>query len=133
MNTSMTRFWFIAGSIAASAGVALGAFGAHALKARVGADLLAVFETAVRYQMYHALGLFAVAWASTRWSPKWTTASGWLLLVGIVVFSGSLYLLVLTGTRWLGAITPIGGVCFILGWLALAMAAVSGSGRPAAS
>ena len=133
MNTSMTRFWFIAGSIAAGAGVALGAFGAHALKARVGADLLAVFETAVRYQMYHALGLFAVAWASTRWSPKSTNASGWLLLVGIVVFSGSLYLLVLTGTRWLGAITPIGGVCFILGWLALAMAAVSGSGRPAVS
>ena len=133
MNAGMTRFWFIAGSIAAGAGVVLGAFGAHALKAMVGTDLLAVFETAVRYQMYHALGLLAVAWASTRWSPKWTSASGWLLLVGILVFSGSLYLMVLTGARWLGVVTPIGGVCLIAGWFALAFAAFNGQDRPSCS
>ena len=101
-------------------GVGLGAFGAHALKARLSPGDLDIFETGVRYQLVHALGLFAVAWAATRFPSAWVLSAGWLLTVGIVVFSGSLYLLVLTNTRWLGAITPIGGAAFILGWLALA-------------
>ena len=118
--------WFLIGAIAGGAGVALGAFGAHGLKSRVGADLLAVFETGVRYQMYHALALLAVGWAVTRWPGAWVGAAGWLFLVGIVVFSGSLYVMTFTGARWLGAITPIGGVAFILGWVALAVAALKG-------
>ena len=122
----MTSAWLAAGSLSAAIGVALGAFGAHALKARLSEDLLVVFEVGVRYQMYHALALLAVAWASTRWPGIWVNVSGCLLLVGIVVFSGSLYVMAFTGARWLGVITPIGGLCFILGWLALAVAAIRG-------
>ena len=119
--------WFVAGAVAGALGVAFGAFGAHALKSRVTEDLLAIFEIGVRYQMYHALALIGVAWAATRWPGHWINASGWLFLVGIVVFSGSLYLMTLTGMRWLGAITPIGGVCLILGWVALSAAVLRGS------
>ena len=117
----MTTGWFALGALAGAVGVALGAFGAHALKSRVTEDLLAVFEIGVRYQMYHALALFAVAWAAAHWPSGWVNASGWLFLVGILVFSGSLYIMTLTGASWLGAITPIGGLCFILGWVALAV------------
>jgi uncharacterized membrane protein YgdD (TMEM256/DUF423 family) len=85
--------------------------------------MLAVFETGVRYHLIHALALLAVGWATTRWPGGWVAASGWLFLAGIVVFSGSLYLMTLTGARWLGAVTPLGGLAFILGWLALALAA----------
>jgi uncharacterized membrane protein YgdD (TMEM256/DUF423 family) len=116
--------WFATGAVAAALGVALGAFGAHGLRAHVAADALAVFETGVRYQMVHALGLLAVAWAAARWPGPWVEAAGWLFVAGIVLFSGSLYLLTLTGARWLGAITPLGGVAFIVGWLALAAAAL---------
>ncbi len=119
--------WFAVGAIAGAIGVTLGAFGAHALKSRVSEDLLAVFEIGVRYQMYHALALFAVAWAAGRWPGNWINASGWLFTSGILIFSGSLYLMTLTGERWLGAITPIGGLCFILGWIALAVVALRGS------
>jgi uncharacterized membrane protein YgdD (TMEM256/DUF423 family) len=122
----MTNAWFAAGALAGATGVALGAFGAHALKARLSDDLLLVFEIGVRYQMYHALALLAVAWATTRWPGVWVNASGWLLLAGILVFSGTLYLMAFTGARWLGAITPIGGFCLILGWIALAVAAIRG-------
>ena len=115
--------WFAIGAIAAAIGVTLGAFGAHALKARVAEDLLSIFEVGVRYHMYHALALLAVGWAAGRWPGNWVNASGWLFVIGILIFSGSLYLMVLSGARWLGAITPIGGLCFILGWIALAMAA----------
>jgi len=80
----------------------------------------------VRYQMYHALALLLVGWAATRWSGAWAGAAGWLFLAGIVVFSGSLYVMTLTGARWLGAITPLGGLAFILGWLCLAVGAVRG-------
>ncbi len=111
----MKSNWFAAGAIAGAVGVALGAFGAHALKSRVTEDLLAVFEIGVRYQMYHALALFAVAWAAERWPGNWINASGWLFMIGILVFSGSLYLMTLSGVRWLGAITPIGGLFFIFG------------------
>lgn len=112
-------------------GVALGAFGAHGLKARLDPDMLTIFEVGVRYQMYHAFGLLASAWASARWPGSVTSASGWCFVVGTVVFSGSLYLLALTDVRWLGAITPIGGVAFLAGWLCLAWSAWSApTGQP---
>lgn len=102
--------------------VAAGAFGAHALRARLAEDMLAVWETAARYQTYHALALLGVALASARWPAGQWSAAGWLFTAGIVVFSGSLYLLALTGVRWLGAVTPIGGACFLAGWAVLAWA-----------
>jgi len=112
----MERKVFAAGSILAALGVGLGAFGAHSLKTVVGPEFLAVFETGVRYQMYHGLGLLALAWAISRWPERRFLPAVWLLFGGTVVFSGSLYLLVLTGARWLGAITPFGGVALIAGW-----------------
>lgn len=114
-------FWYL-GCVFGLLAVAAGAFGAHALRARLPADLLAVFETGARYQMYHALALLAVAAAAARAPSAAANAAGWLFTAGIVLFSGSLYLLALTGTRWLGAITPLGGVCFLAGWGALALA-----------
>lgn len=115
--------WLTTGALAAAAGVALGAFGAHGLRVRVAPELLGVFETGVRYHLVHALGLLAVAWAAERWPGAWVTAAGWLFLAGILVFSGSLYALVLSGARWLGAITPVGGLAFLAGWIALAVGA----------
>ena len=119
----MDRVFVALGALAGFIGVALGAFAAHGLKSRLDAGMLAVFETGVRYQMYHALALLAVGWACTRWPGTWTNASGWLFVAGIVVFSGSLYVLALSGVRWLGAITPLGGLAFLAGWLCLAWAA----------
>jgi len=104
----------------AGLGVAAGAFGAHALRQRLPTELLGVFETGVRYQMYHALGLLAVALASDRWPSVDLNLAGWLFLVGILLFSGSLYALCLSGLRTLGAITPVGGLCFLLAWAKLA-------------
>ena len=121
----MARVFFGLGALSALISVAAGAFGAHALRERLAPDLLAVFETGARYQMYHALGLLAVAWAVGRW-PGPASAAGWLFVAGTVLFSGSLYLLALTGHRWLGAITPLGGVAFLAGWAALAWAALRG-------
>lgn len=112
----MDRRVFAAGSILAGLAVVFGAFGAHALEAHLSPDLLGTFETGVRYQMYHALGLLALAWAIEQWPERRLLPAAWLLLVGTVVFSGSLYFLVLTGIRWIGAITPIGGVALIAGW-----------------
>lgn len=104
--------------------VALGAFGAHGLKDRVTPDLLAVFETGVKYHFYHALALLALALGPERlWQSGLTPAAGGAWIVGIAVFSGSLYLMTFTGLRWLGTITPIGGVAFIVGWALLAVAA----------
>ena len=120
--------WFAAGAIAAGLGVGLGAFGAHGLKSRVGPEDLAIFETGVRYHLIHALALLAVGWATDRWPGGLTSAAGWLFVAGIVVFSGSLYVLVLSGARWLGAVTPIGGMAFLLGWAALAVSAIRGRG-----
>ena len=122
----MSSPWFGIGAIAAAIGVGLGAFGAHGLKARVDADMLVVFETGVRYHLIHALGLLAVGWAAARWGGTATQVAGVLMTFGIVVFSGSLYTMVLTGARWLGAITPIGGLAFIAAWIALAVAAFRG-------
>ena len=117
--SSALRF-FALGALFAMVAVAAGAFGAHGLRARVDPAMLAVFETGARYQMYHALGLLAVAWALTVAPGRLASAAGWLFVAGILVFSGSLYALVLTGVRVLGAITPFGGVAFIAGWACLA-------------
>ena len=117
--------WFAIGAALAGIAVALGAFGAHGLKTRVTPDLLIVFETAVRYHMYHALALLAVGWAATRWPQTQVQAAGYLFVIGIVIFSGSLYAMTLTGIRWLGAVTPFGGLALILGWAALAWAATT--------
>jgi len=110
----------VLGAVSAFVAVAAGAFGAHALRARLTPDLLAVFETGARYQMYHALALFAVAWATGRFPHGAIGAAGWLFVAGTVIFSGSLYALALSGVRALGAVTPLGGVCFLAGWLMLA-------------
>ena len=115
----MQRFFFAMGAAFALLGVAAGAFGAHALKGKLSLDMQTTFETAVRYQMYHALGLIGVAWALSQWSNAVIAAAGWLFILGIAIFSGSLYVLALSGIRWLGAITPIGGLCFIAGWACL--------------
>lgn len=105
-------------------GVALGAFGAHGLRDRLSPEMLAIFETGVRYQVYHALALIAVVVALIRWPASTLPAvAGWLFVTGIVVFSGSLYILALSGQRWWGAITPIGGVAFLGGWICLLIAA----------
>lgn len=116
------KLFFTLGAVLAGLGVVLGAFGAHALRASLSPEDLATFEIAVRYQMYHALALLGVAWATTQWSASTVQAAGWAFVIGILVFSGSLYVLVLTGQRWLGAITPIGGVALIAGWAMLAWA-----------
>ena len=115
----MDRFFFIVGAIMAFLAVALGAFGAHALKNRLTPDMLDIFEVGVRYHMYHALGLLAVAWATSRWPESNVTAAGWAFIVGIIIFSGSLYILSMTGMRWFGAITPLGGLAFLIGWAIL--------------
>jgi uncharacterized membrane protein YgdD (TMEM256/DUF423 family) len=117
-------FWAAIGAINAFLAVACGAFGAHALKRRLDAERLAVFETGARYQMYHALALIAVSWlAATRGEAADT--AGALFLAGIVFFSGSLYALALSGVRKLGAMTPLGGLCFLLGWTDFAWIAMS--------
>lgn len=120
----MDRFFVVVGSLAALLGVAAGAFGAHALRPRMTPDMLAVFETGVRYQLVHALALLAVAWACGRWPGRVSAAAGWLFIAGIVLFSGSLYLLALTAIRSFGAVTPVGGLAFMLGWACLAWSAV---------
>jgi uncharacterized membrane protein YgdD (TMEM256/DUF423 family) len=116
----MDKLFFLLGSASAGLAVALGAFGAHALKARLSPEMLAVYETGVRYQLTHALALLAVAWAVMRWPGPAVTASGWLFVAGTLLFSGSLYALALTGVRGLGAVTPIGGVAWLVGWGCLA-------------
>jgi uncharacterized membrane protein YgdD (TMEM256/DUF423 family) len=117
----MERTFVGIGSMMALIAVAAGAFGAHALKERLSPELLATFEVAARYHMYHALGIIAVAWTTSRWPGS--APAGWFFLAGIVIFSGSLYLLAITGHRWLGAVTPLGGLAFLTGWLALAWSA----------
>ena len=115
----MDRFFFLSGAVAAFVAVALGAFGAHSLRTKLSPEMLNIFEIGVRYQMYHAFGLIAVAWATTRWPQANLNAAGWAFIAGIVIFSGSLYLLSITDTRWLGAVTPIGGLAFLIGWAIL--------------
>jgi uncharacterized membrane protein YgdD (TMEM256/DUF423 family) len=119
----MERVFFAAGALSALIGVAAGAFGAHGLKSRLSPEMLSVFEVGVRYQMYHAFALIVAAWAQTRWPATPVITAGWLFIAGTLLFSGSLYLLSLTSLRWLGAITPLGGLAFLAGWLCLAWAA----------
>jgi uncharacterized membrane protein YgdD (TMEM256/DUF423 family) len=121
----MDRTFVALGALSAGISVAAGAFGAHALRARLSPDLLAIFETGARYQMYHALGLVAAGWAASR-APQPAAWAGWLFVLGTVLFSGSLYALALSGVRTFGAVTPFGGVAFIAGWVALAVAALRG-------
>ncbi|MFB6230441.1 MAG: DUF423 domain-containing protein [Salinibacter sp.] len=118
--SSTPRLFVGLGALAAGIAVALGAFGAHGLEGRVSPDRLDTFRTGVRYQMYHGLALLVVGWAIAQgWGPllHWV---GYCFVAGIVIFSGTLYLLVLTDTGWLGAITPLGGVAFVVGWAMLA-------------
>lgn len=119
------RIFWISGTVGAGLAVALGAFGAHAFRPLLPPDRLDIFETAVRYHFYHALALLIVALALTRWPRRSIVAAGWLFLAGLILFSGSLYLLSWTGQSWLGAITPLGGAAFLGGWACLAWA-----GRP---
>jgi len=118
----MERFFFVAGSLMGFLAVTLGAFAAHGLRTHLDADLITVFETGVRYQMYHAFALLAVAMAYNKWPGKGLILSGWMFIAGIILFSGSLYALSLSGVRWLGMITPIGGLAFLTGWLCMAWA-----------
>lgn len=114
------QFFFTVGSLSAAIAVIFGAFGAHLLKKRLPVERLESFETGVRYQMYHALALLGASFATVNWSFSiLPVLAGWLFILGTLLFSGSLYLLSLTGKRWLGAIAPIGGVALILGWLCL--------------
>jgi uncharacterized membrane protein YgdD (TMEM256/DUF423 family) len=122
----MDRVFLALGAISGLVSVAAGAFGAHALRSRMSADLLAVFETGARYEMYHAFGLVAAAWAVTRWPGGAAAAAGWLFVAGTVLFSGSLYALALSGVRALGAVTPFGGLAFLAGWALLAWTALRG-------
>jgi uncharacterized membrane protein YgdD (TMEM256/DUF423 family) len=118
--------WTAAGAIALALAVSLGAFGAHQLRGRLDAYSLDVFERAVFYHFVHALGLLLVSLLARAGSisPQAGARAGWLLLAGIVLFSGSLYVLAISGARWLGAITPLGGVSFIAAWILLAWAAI---------
>jgi len=116
----MIRTFLIIGSLSALVGVALGAFGAHGLKDRLEPGMLSIFETGVRYHMYHAFGILAVAWVLSQWPQASAGVSGWLFVAGTVLFSGSLYLLALTGEQWFGAVTPVGGLLFLAGWMWLA-------------
>src|SRR4051812_37388433 len=118
----MDRTFLLAGSVAGLIAVGFGAFGAHGLRSRLSPDMLAVFETGVRYHIYHALALLLVAALIPRLEGKAIVAAGWCFVAGITLFSGSLYLLAVTGVTVLGAITPLGGVAFLAGWAALALA-----------
>lgn len=118
----MKTDFLLPGAISAFIGVAMGAFGAHGLKTVLSPNMLAVYQTGVTYQMWHALGLIVIALLG-RQAPVSALLhrAGWLMLSGIILFSGSLYLLALTQLRWLGMITPIGGVCFLAAWLSIAI------------
>jgi uncharacterized membrane protein YgdD (TMEM256/DUF423 family) len=124
----MDKLFFCLGALSGFLSVALGAFAAHGLKARLAPEMLAVFEAGVRYQMYHAFALLAVGWAAARWpgSAAALSASGWLFVAGSLLFSGSLYALSLSGEKWLGAVAPVGGLALLAGWLCLAWGAWKG-------
>ena len=119
----MDRTFLFLGALAGLTAVGLGAFAAHGLRTRLSPDMVAIFETGVRYHMYHALALFLTSLLMGRLSQTLAIAAGWCFVAGIILFSGSLYLLALTGVTVLGAVTPVGGVAFLLGWGCLAAAA----------
>ncbi|HZL92072.1 MAG TPA: DUF423 domain-containing protein [Vicinamibacterales bacterium] len=126
----MDRTFLIVGALAGFIGVALGAFGAHGLRARLPPEMLAVFETGVRYQMYHACAILIVALAAARLDGWLIRAAGWFFAGGIVLFSGSLYALALSRITVLGAITPLGGLAFLAGWACLVAAGLVLAGAP---
>jgi uncharacterized membrane protein YgdD (TMEM256/DUF423 family) len=117
------KTFFAVGALLGCLGVAAGAFGAHALQARLSAEQMEWFELAARYQMVHALALIAAAWAAQQWPSGLTTSAGWLFVAGVLIFCGTLYAMAFGAPRILGAVTPIGGLSLILGWLLLAVAA----------
>jgi len=119
----LARTFLLLGALSGFSSVAAGAFGAHALRQRLDEHLLAVFETGARYQMFHALALLAIGALAARGESRALAVAGWAMVAGTVLFSGSLYALALSGVRGLGAITPLGGVAFLVGWLALGWAA----------
>lgn len=124
MPLSWQTFFLRVAAISGAVAVGLGAFGAHFLKSRLAPDLLDVFEVGVRYQFYHTLAMMALALAGEAfWRRRFASVTCWCWLLGTIVFSGSLYVLSMTGLRWMGAITPIGGVLFIAGWTSLLFAA----------
>ena len=125
-DAAMDRLFLALGALNALISVGCGAFAAHGLRSRVGPDLVAVFETGARYQMYHALGLVLVGLLALHRPSGLLAAAGWFHLAGIVIFPGSLYALTLPGVRALGAITPVGGVAFLVGWALFALAALRG-------
>lgn len=117
------KLFLILGGINAALVVMLGAFGAHGLKAMLTADMLAVYQTGVHYHLFHALGLLAIGIVATQIADSvWLKWSGWLMLIGIILFSGSLYVLSVSGLRWLGMVTPFGGVAFIAAWIVFVIA-----------
>lgn len=120
----MSKLCLIVGVVYGLLGVVLGAFGAHGLRERLSEDMLRVWETAVQYQFWHALALLAVGMLAMRFAGAWLTAAGWTFALGVLVFSGSLYALALSGVRVLGAVTPFGGLLLIAGWLCLLVALV---------
>ena len=120
----MDKTFLLLGALAAFLAVALGAFGAHGLRGRLSPEMLSVFQTGVQYHMYHALALILVSGIMGRMSGWLIQTAGWCFVAGIVFFSGSLYLLAVTGVTILGAITPIGGLLFLAGWACLAFAAI---------
>ena len=120
-----TRWFLLFGAANAALAVLLGAFGAHSLKTHLAADMMAVYQTGLQYHLFHALGLLAVGFALKQIGDSvWLRWSGWLMLAGIVIFSGSLYILSVTGWKWLGAVTPLGGVSFIIAWTLFIVAVV---------
>lgn len=120
----MSQIFLIVAAILGGTGVMLGAFASHGLKSKLSESLLSAFETGVTYQFYHALALFALALWLKQSQSVWFVASGYLWLAGVILFSGSLYALALTGVKWFGPITPIGGVLFIAGWVSLLVGAM---------
>lgn len=119
----MYNTWIGIAAINGLIAVAAGAFGAHALKEKLDPKMLAAFETGVRYQMYHALALLAVAWVMSTQPTRLVHTSAWMMLIGIILFSGSLYGLTLLDWRWLAPVTPVGGLSLMVGWLLLAISA----------
>lgn len=122
MITGTARKFLAIGSVSAAISVAAGAFGAHGLKSILSAEMLATYDTAVRYQMYHALGILLAGVLELHGISRHIRSAGWFFVLGTLLFSGSLYVLTLAGARWLGAVTPLGGVAFIAGWLVLGYA-----------
>lgn len=124
--TGLQHLFLTAGAIYGFLGVAAGAFGAHFLKSKLPVESLDIFEVAVRYQMYHALALIGLVALLGFITSIWLAISGWLFIIGMFIFSGSLYMLVFSGIRLWGAVTPVGGVLLLLGWLSLFLAGILG-------